>query len=126
MADLTIIYDGECPFCSAFVRMVRLQQRVGSVALIDARSGNPLVTKAQENGCDLNRGMVVIWQTRLFHGAEAMHLLTVLTEGGVAGALQRLLFGTPARAARVYPLLAAGRRALLFVLGRRPIRLDRG
>ena len=39
-ARAMIIYDGDCVFCSHYVRFVRLRETVGPVALIDARSGN--------------------------------------------------------------------------------------
>ena len=32
-----IAYDGECPFCSAYLQMVRLRDAVGPVALINVR-----------------------------------------------------------------------------------------
>jgi len=122
MADLTIIYDGECPLCSGYVKMLRLRARVGTVRLVDARSEDAAVLDARRAGLDLDTGMVAIWQGRTFHGAEAMHLLTMLTAGdGIAARFQRVVFGSPDRAARLYPWLVRGRMALLRLLGRKPI-----
>ncbi len=35
---ISIIYDGECPFCSSFMSIVRVKKSVGDVRLIDARN----------------------------------------------------------------------------------------
>ena len=34
---MKIIYDGHCPFCHEYVRLVRIRKVVGSVELIDLR-----------------------------------------------------------------------------------------
>ena len=41
-----IIYDGQCPFCSRYVRLVRLRDSLGQVELVDARNGGPIVDEA--------------------------------------------------------------------------------
>ncbi|MDP5307439.1 DCC1-like thiol-disulfide oxidoreductase family protein [Paracoccus spongiarum] len=119
---ITIIYDGQCPFCASYVAMMRLRETVGPVALLDARGGDPRVAAALRSGLDLDAGMVAIWQGRQFHGPEAVHLLAVLSgPAGLLNGLQRRLFLSPRRAARVYPLLARGRRLFLRLSGRPPI-----
>ncbi|MEE4121112.1 MAG: DUF393 domain-containing protein [Paracoccaceae bacterium] len=119
---LTIIYDGECPFCSSYVRMARLREAVGRVDLVDARSEDPRVAEAQGAGLDLDDGMVVVWRGERHHGAEAMHLIAVLSgAGGLGNRLQRRLFRSPRLAAALYPPLVRGRRLWLRLAGRRPI-----
>jgi predicted DCC family thiol-disulfide oxidoreductase YuxK len=119
---ITIIYDGQCPFCTSYVSMMRLRETAGPVELVDARSGDPRVAEAVEAGLDLDRGMVVIWKGRKFFGEDAVHLLATLSDPrGFMNAVQRALFGSPRRAALLYPLLARGRRLFLRVVGRRTI-----
>ncbi len=120
---LTIIYDGQCPFCASYVAMVQLKKTVGQVVLVDARSDDPRVTASVEAGHDLDRGMVVLWHDETFFGDRAVHLLATLTaaDGGIGSRLQRAVFRSPRRAARIYPVLAWGRRAFLRLIGRRPI-----
>lgn len=113
---IEIFYDGECPFCSAWVRMLNLRDAVGRVDLIDARGDDPRI--AALGAVDLNAGMVVHHGGRLWHGAEAMHLLSILSERG--GPL-RALMRNPRRAALIYPALRTGRGLVLRLMGRRPI-----
>lgn len=80
----------------------------------------PEIEEALAAGHDLDAGTRVLLQDRTIHGAEAVHLLAVLSSGrGGFDRLQRMLFAMPRRAALVYPSLARGRRLPLFLLGRR-------
>jgi predicted DCC family thiol-disulfide oxidoreductase YuxK len=117
--SITIIYDGQCPFCSSYVSMMRLRQTVGRVDLVDARSDDPRVAAALNAGLDLDEGMVAIWGDKQFYGKEAVHLLATLSgPGGVVNGLQRLIFSSPRRAALFYPVLARARRLFLTLVGR--------
>lgn len=117
-----IIYDGECPFCAAYVRMTRLRASAGPVRLIDARSDAPEVAEARAAGLDLDRGMVVKLDGRLYHGDAAMTALALLTTpSGGFNRLMRSLFQRPALARVLYPPMVAGRNMTLRLLGRRPI-----
>ncbi|MBK4215138.1 DUF393 domain-containing protein [Paracoccus caeni] len=115
---MEIYYDGECPFCSHYVGLLRLRENVGPVELIDARSGDPRVAELRAQGLDFDEGMAVRHGDRLYHGAEAVRILSVLSQkGGVMLALMR----SPRRAALFYPLMRAMRNLTLRVMGRRPI-----
>lgn len=105
--------------------MQRLKPRAGAprVALIDARTAPERVEALAARGLDVDQGIVVkVGETHL-SGAEATRYLAGLQAS--AGWLDRVLawcFGSPRRAALVYPLFRAGRRLLLFLLRRTPIR----
>lgn len=120
MTDLTIVYDGDGPFCASYVRLAGLCEVAGPIRPVDARGFGPEIEEALAAGHDLDAGMRVLSQDRTIHGAEAVHLLTVLSSvRGGFDRLQRMLFAMPRRAALVYPSLARGRRLPLFLLGRR-------
>lgn len=118
-AQIEIVYDGQCPFCADFTRMVALR-RAGEVALIDARGDDPRLAEIGA-GLDLDRGMVVRHHGRILYGAEAMALLLALSQPGGVWGLARWVFASPARARLAYPALQAGRGMVLRLLGRRPI-----
>lgn len=119
---IEIVYDGECPFCADFTRMVALR-RHGEVVLIDARSDDPRVAGIGA-GHDLDRGMVVRHAGRIYAGETAMALLLALAQPGGVWGLAGWVFRSPRRARLAYPVLRAGRGLVLRLLRRRPLGKD--
>jgi predicted DCC family thiol-disulfide oxidoreductase YuxK len=121
-ADLVLVYDGECPVCSSYVRYVRIKESAGQVTLINARDGGAWVDKVRAAGLDLNEGMVLFYGGRLYHGADCVHMLALLSSAsGFFNRLNAMMFRSQAIAKFMYPILRAGRNLLLRLLGRRPI-----
>lgn len=119
-AGATLVYDGECPFCSAYVSLVRLRDAVGPVRLVNARDGGPVVERVRARGYDLDEGMVLILDGRYHHGADGVHRIALLsTPSGAFNRLNRRLLGSATASRLLYPFLRAGRNATLALLGRR-------
>jgi len=119
---LEIIYDGDCPFCSNYVRLVRLREAFGSVELIDARKRPDLVDALSAAGIDLNEGMVVRHRGRTYHGHAAIHFLARASgDGNLFTRVTRAMFASERVARLVYPLLRFGRNTTLRLLRRAPI-----
>lgn len=117
-----IVYDGECPFCSSYVRLLRLRQSIGPVRLVDARSSDPLVEALKAAGVDLDEGMVLKLGDRIYHGDECVHTLALLsTSVGLFNRLNAALFRSRTASRALYPILRTGRNAVLSLLGRRKI-----
>lgn len=120
---MEIYYDGECPFCTSYVRMLHLRSQVGTVALIDARSDDPRLENIRAAGLKLDNGMAVRHGGKLYHGADAVWILATLSErGGIGRSCLNWLLRHPGRAKAAYPLMVAGRNFTLRILGKR--RLD--
>ena len=120
-----LLYDGECPFCSAYVRMLRLRESAGPVRLVDAREGGPELDELRAAGLEIDEGMALKLHGRLHHGDDCIHALALLTTP--SGAFNRAaawIFRSPRRSRAMYPALRAGRNAALTLLGRR--RIGRG
>jgi hypothetical protein len=120
-----IVYDGACPFCAAYTRMVRLREAAGDVRLVDAREGGPIVAEVLARGIDLDEGMAMKVGDRFFHGGEVMNRIAMMS--GHSGALNRFhawVFRDARRARLLYPSLRAGRNLALRLLGHRKLADD--
>lgn len=116
---VAIIYDGECPFCSRYVGLLRLREAVGPVRLVDARADKSLVQEMRRQGFDLNEGMLVTVGGRNYYGADAVNVLALMSSRvGLMNRLAAWAFRTPFRARWLYPVVRAGRNATLRLLGR--------
>ena len=54
-----IVYDGQCPFCSRYVQLLRLRESLGRVELVNARHRGPIVDEVVRAGLDLDEGMIL-------------------------------------------------------------------
>jgi predicted DCC family thiol-disulfide oxidoreductase YuxK len=118
-----VVYDGDCPFCSTYVRMVRLSRATGPVTLVDARkAGHPVLDRIRAAGLNLDDGMVVGIGGQLYHGDRAMTVMAAMTSGsGLFNRVFAWVFRSPTRARLLYPPLVAGRNLTLRLLGRKKI-----
>jgi len=120
--DPTLVYDGECPFCSGFAKRLRIESALGSLRLVNAREGGALVEDLRRRGFDLDGGMVLMLGDEYFHGDEALHRLALMsTRYDWFNRLNAWLFSNRTLSRCAYPLLRAGRNAVLRLLGRRSI-----
>lgn len=119
---VVLVYDTECPVCSMYSRMVRLRQSVGELTLVDARKGGKLVEEITALGWDIDEGMVLKIGDDLYHGADAIHALSLLSSrSGIFNRVNFWLFNNRVAAKLFYPLLRAGRNLLLKILRRSKI-----
>jgi predicted DCC family thiol-disulfide oxidoreductase YuxK len=121
--ELALIYDQQCPVCSAYSAAVEVEDGAASgVRRIDARSDDALVQQALAAGLDLDEGMVLVHNGKLYHGADALNRMALLApRTGVRNRLNRMLFSNPTMSRISYPLLRGGRNTLLRLLGRSKI-----
>ncbi|ESQ90041.1 hypothetical protein ABAC460_09750 [Asticcacaulis sp. AC460] len=104
--------------------MVRIKQAVGALQILNAREigGTPLDAEIAARGFDLNQGIVVKFEDRLYHGEEALHLLAMIgSERGWLNRLNVALFRNKATVTLFYPAMKAVRRLMLKLNGKRPI-----
>ena len=112
---LLIIYDGACPFCTGYVALVRLQESM-QVELLSARSADERVDELLALGYRLDDGMLIQLDGLIYVGAEAMHLLAIISnQHGMLNQMQRFVFSRKWLAHLLYPLLRLGRRLVLLV-----------
>ena len=118
-----LLYDGDCPFCSAYVSYVRLRETAGPVPLLNARTHLDRVEEAKRQGFDLDVGMVLKLDGRYYHGADCINALALLTTpSGFFNRLNRVIFRSRAISRVLYPVMRGGRNLALRLLGRRQLR----
>jgi predicted DCC family thiol-disulfide oxidoreductase YuxK len=119
-----IVYDGQCPFCSRYVKLLRLSAAVGKVELVDARHPHPIVLMLQSKHVDLDDGMALVQGTEISHGDDCIHKLALMTTPlNLFNSINARLFRSPRIARLLYPPLRGARNATLWVLGRHKISL---
>lgn len=120
MSDKTpirIVYDGECPFCTRYAKMLRLKESY-DVDLIDARGDHPIIAEITARKMDLDKGMVVKLDGQYFYGGDAVNRLAILTdERGAFRKLGKWVFESPTRSRFLYPFLRFGRNTTLKLMG---------
>lgn len=113
---LLIIYDGACPFCSAYVSLLRLRSTM-TVELLSARSDDARISDYRSRGYRLDDGMLAIIGDVVHEGANAMHVLATLSESqGFLNRAQRAIFSCRWLSRLLYPGLSAGRRLALWIM----------
>ena len=114
-----IIYDGDCIFCANFVRLVALKNTVGPVDLIDARGSDPRIKAYWRAGYDLHEGMLFALDGRIYHGADALTRISLLSIGSTRlNRMVRLIFSNHAVSSVLYPALKFGRNIILVLRGK--------
>ena len=106
---INVYYDGECPFCTKYVQMVRLQ-RADEVRLVNLREDADLRDQFIALGYDLDNGMVVEDRGVRYSGDKAVSYIAALsTPSDAFNRLNRWVLFNPALAAVLYPVMRAGR-----------------
>lgn len=122
--SVLIIYDGACPFCSAYAKFLRLQQSVGPVELLSARADDPRVGHYANLGYALDEGMLVVTGDQVHAGSNAVHWLALHSPAdSLTEKLYCVIFRRSALARLLYPLAKLARRGW-FALLRRPLIRD--
>jgi predicted DCC family thiol-disulfide oxidoreductase YuxK len=118
-----LLYDGDCPVCSAYVAMSQLRQLYPDLRVISARDEPELVAELRQAGYEINEGMVLSLDRKLYFGAEATREIAALGRVSPSSWRRTLLasIGTAPWARPLYPWLNRARQLLLWTLGRPPI-----
>jgi len=119
---LYVVYDGDCPFCSRYVKLLRLRDTVGAVQLVDARDpggAGAVVEYITGSGFSLDEGMALVRGERIAHGDACVHELALLsTASDFFNRFNNWVFRSSSRTKLLYPAMRAGRNLALRILGR--------
>jgi len=120
--EIVLVYDRECPVCTAYCRALAIRQLDRHMQILDARGDHPVVREIKRLGLDLDEGFVLRIGTEYYNGAEAIHRLALITTpSGVFNRLNYLIFRSRKLSRLLYPVLRLGRNLILAVMRRQRI-----
>ena len=118
-----LIYDGDCPVCARYVAWTALRRAHPGIELIDAREAPGLVAELREEGVEINDTYLLQLDGARYIEAAAMARISALMVPETIGQrLLKLLTRSRRLMTPAYPLLARGRKLLLWLMGREQIR----
>jgi predicted DCC family thiol-disulfide oxidoreductase YuxK len=116
---ILLVYDRQCPACDLYCNLARIRADVGNLKLVDARDGGPVMEEITGAGLDIDQGMVLKVGTQLYYGADAIHVLSLMsTRTGFFNRLAYWSFKSQRAAHLLYPVLRMLRNLLLKFLGK--------
>ena len=118
-ANLTFIYDGECPFCNHFAELLELKSKINKISILDGRKNPKIIKSLLEKGYDIDRGAILLKDDDIFHGAEAINKICNQINNP-SGKLLKLLsniFKSNKRTSLLFPILVRARRLALISKG---------
>ena len=118
-ANLTFIYDGECPFCNHFAELLELKSKINKISILDGRKNPKIIKSLLEKGYDIDRGAILLKDDDIFHGAEAINRICNQINNPSGNLLKLLsnIFKSDKRTNLLFPLLIRARRLALIAKG---------
>lgn len=125
---IVLIYDKECPACDNYCQWLNMNHSLvhghpRELLLIDARHHPEYVAMVTDRGLDINQGMVVLINNEFYYGADAIHVLALISSrSGWFNRINYKLFSSKQRAHYLYPILRFSRNILLKILRKTKIK----
>ena len=120
--EISIIYDNGCPVCSFYISISHIKEKFGKVNLIKARDNHKILNYVNSLNIDINEGMIVIFNKKLYYGPDALNIISILgKKNSFINFITANIFRFKFFSVLIYPLLKIGRRIILFILGKKLI-----
>ena len=118
-STLTFIYDGECPFCNHFAELLELKSKIKNISILDGRKNPELLRDLLKKGYDLDKGAILLKNSEIFHGANAINTISKLIKEPSSKLLEILstTFKSSKRTKFIFPFLVIARRFSLISKG---------
>ncbi len=119
---ILLVYDKECPVCDSYCRLVRIEESVGDLKMIDARESSEVLDEITARGLDIDQGLVLKMEGEIYYGADAIHALALISSrSGFFNRLNYLMLYSKRVSRILYPALRGCRNLLLKILGKTKI-----
>jgi predicted DCC family thiol-disulfide oxidoreductase YuxK len=120
--EISIVYDDGCPVCSFYISISHIKKKFGKINFIKARDNQKILDYVNSINIDINEGMIVIFDDKLYYGSDAINILSILgKKTSFINFIIINIFRFRLVSKLLYPLLKIGRRVLLFILGKKLI-----
>ena len=118
-STLTFIYDGECPFCNHFAELLELKSKIKNISILDGRKNPELLRDLLKKGYDLDKGAILLNNSEISHGANAINTICKLIKEPSSKLLEILstTFKSSKRTNFIFPFLVIARRFALISKG---------
>ena len=118
-ANLTFIYDGECPFCNHFAELLELKSKIKNISILDGRKNLKIINSLLKKGYDIDNGAILLSGDDIFHGAEAINIICnqINNPSGRLLKLLSIIFKSNKRTKLLFPFLIRARRFALVSKG---------
>ena len=118
-STLTFIYDGECPFCNHFAELLELKSKIKNISILDGRKNPELLRDLLKKGYDLDKGAILLKNSEILHGANAIFTISKLIKQPSSKLLEILskTFKSSKRTKFIFPFLVIARRFALISKG---------
>ena len=118
-STLTFIYDGKCPFCNHFAELLELKSKIKNISILDGRNNPELIKNLLKKGYDLDNGAILLKDSEIFHGADAINTICKLISEPSSKLLEILskIFNSSKRTKFIFPFLVTARRLALISKG---------
>ncbi len=114
-----LLYDGDCPFCSNYVQLMQLRKTIGPLDVLNMREHPELAAHFRARGHDLNEGMLLQWDGKIYWGADCVNRLALLSTGNdLFNQINAAIFRKPCLSKALYPFMRAGRNLGLTLMGK--------
>lgn len=114
---ILLIYDNACPLCDYYCRLIKIQESVGSLILINAREHSAERDEITALGLDIDQGMVLKMDSQIYYGADAIHALALIgSRSNIINRVNYWIFRSARGASIFYPVLRGCRNILLKLL----------
>ena len=117
MSDIIIYYDGECPYCVSYQKVIDIKKKY-SFEIKDARLHPKEIANFKDQGYKIEDGILMIFKDEIIQGAEALRRIDLLTEKRTTiSKLYALIIRLSFFGYIIYPLVKIIRIITLKIMG---------
>lgn len=118
MKQIKLYYDDDCPFCKEYSKYIELRKKF-DISLINARDDLEKMALFKDKGFDINSGMIVELDEKIYQGADAAIILDdCIKKDKLIDKILSFFVKLPGFKQVIYPVVLVFRKAILKIFGK--------